>query len=73
MVGYITTAHDMAQRISEKWRHCACTSVVITFCTSLFLLAWGGRELEVYFFYSTWMDNTHPRRRFWFSPRRGAT
>ena len=36
MVGYITTAHGIAQQLSEKWRHCACTSVVITFCTSLF-------------------------------------
>ena len=36
MVGYITTAHGIAQRLNEKWRHCACTSVVITFCTFLF-------------------------------------
>ena len=36
MVGYITVAHGIAQRLSEKWRHRACTSVVITFCTSLF-------------------------------------
>ena len=28
--------HGIAQRLSEKWRHFACTSVVITFCTSLF-------------------------------------
>ena len=36
MVGYITIAHGTAQRLSEKWRHVACTSVVIIFCTSPF-------------------------------------
>ena len=36
MVGYITIAHGTAQRLSEKWRHFACTSVVIIFCTSPF-------------------------------------
>ena len=36
MVGYITIAHGIAQRLSEKWRHFACTSAVITFCTSPF-------------------------------------
>ena len=35
MVGYITVAHGAAQRLSEKWRHFACTSDIITFCTSL--------------------------------------
>ena len=36
MVEYITTAHGIAQRLSEKWRHFAGTSDIITFCTSLF-------------------------------------
>ena len=35
MVGYITVAHGAAQRLSEKWRHFAFTSDIITFCTSL--------------------------------------
>ena len=55
MVGYITIAHGTAQRLSEKWRHCACTSVVITFCTSPFCVgverhlagAWAGGRREM--------------------------
>ena len=34
MVGCITIAHGIAQRLSEKWRHFACTSDIITFCMS---------------------------------------
>ena len=44
MAGYITTAHDIAQRLSEKWRHCACTSDIINFCTSLFCVGVQGPE-----------------------------
>ena len=36
MVGYITPAHGIAQRLSEKWRHFAFASAVIIFSTSLF-------------------------------------
>ena len=36
MVGYIMISSGTAQWLSEKWRHYACTSVVITFCTSPF-------------------------------------
>ena len=47
MVGYITIAHGTAQRLSEKWRHVACTSAVITFCTSLhFVLAWADASFK---------------------------
>ena len=42
MVEYITIAHGSAQRISEKWRHVACTSVLITFCTSPFCVGVGS-------------------------------
>ena len=35
MAEYITTSSGTAQRLSEKWRHFACTSDIITFCTSL--------------------------------------
>ena len=35
MVEYITTSSGTAQRLSEKWRHFACISDIITFCTSL--------------------------------------
>ena len=34
MAGYITTAHDIAQRLSEKWRHFICTLLSSLFCTS---------------------------------------
>ena len=34
MVGYITTAHGSAQRLSEKWRHLVCTLISSLFCTS---------------------------------------
>ena len=34
MVRYITISSGTAQRLSEKWRHFACTSAVITFCSS---------------------------------------
>ena len=40
MVGCTTIAHGIAQRLSEKWRHCSCTSFVITFCTSSPFLCW---------------------------------
>ena len=30
------SSRSMAQRLREKWRHCACTSIAITFCTSPF-------------------------------------
>ena len=36
IVGYITISSGRAQRPSEKWRHFACKSVIITFCTSPF-------------------------------------
>ena len=36
MVGYITISSGTAQRLSEKWRNFACTSDIITFCTSPF-------------------------------------
>ena len=34
MVGYITTAHDIAQRLSEKWRHFVVHCLYSLFCTS---------------------------------------
>ena len=34
MVGYITTAHDRAQRLSEKWRHFVVHCLYSLFCTS---------------------------------------
>ena len=34
MVEYITTAHGIAQRLSEKWRHFVCTLLPSLFCTS---------------------------------------
>ena len=34
MIGYITIRPGAAQRLSEKWRHFACTYVAIIFCTS---------------------------------------
>ena len=39
---YITIAHGTAQRPSEKWRHFACTSVLIIFVHLYFVLAWGA-------------------------------
>ena len=39
---YITIAHGTAQRLSEKWRHFACTSVLIIFVHLHFVLAWGA-------------------------------
>ena len=36
MVGYIRIAHGIAQRQSEKWRHCACALFSSLFCTSPF-------------------------------------
>ena len=41
MVGYITTAHGIAQRLSEKWRHFACTLFVLTFLY-ISSLCWRG-------------------------------
>ena len=43
MVGYITVAHGAAQRLSEKWRHFAFTSDIITFCTSLLCVGVDAR------------------------------
>ena len=37
MVEYITTAHGIAQRLSEKWRHFALYICCLTFGPSLFL------------------------------------
>ena len=34
MVEYITTAHGIAQRLSEKWRHFVCALLSSLFCTS---------------------------------------
>ena len=34
MVGYITTAHGSAQRLSEKWRHFVVHCLYSLFCTS---------------------------------------
>ena len=42
MARYITIAHGIAKRLSEKWRHFACTSVVINFCTSPFCVGVVG-------------------------------
>ena len=36
MVGYMAIAHGIAQRLSEKWRHCACTFTSPHVCTSPF-------------------------------------
>ena len=43
MVGYITIAHGTAQRLGEKWRRFACTSVVIIVVHLHFVLAWWMR------------------------------
>ena len=64
MVGYITVAHGAAQRLSEKWRHFACTSVVITFCTSPFcvgVVKSAERGLRVY----DHRDGPHTRSIWW--------
>ena len=39
MVGYITAAHGIAQRQSEKWRHCACALLSSLFVHLHFVLA----------------------------------
>ena len=36
MIGYITISSGIAPRLSENWRHVACTYVAITVCTSAF-------------------------------------
>ena len=46
MVGYITTAHGIAQRLSEKWRHFALYICCLTFCTSLFCVGVVENEGE---------------------------
>ena len=46
MVGYITTAHDIAQRLSEKWRHFVVHCLYSLFCTSPRCV---GVDLRCYF------------------------
>ena len=40
MVRYITISSGTALRLSEKWRHFACTSVIITFFLYISILCW---------------------------------
>ena len=44
MVGYITIAHGAAQRLSKKWRHCACALLSSLFCTSPFCVGVPKRD-----------------------------
>ena len=44
MVGYITTAHDIAQRLSEKWRHFVVHCLYSLFCTSPRCVGVQGRR-----------------------------
>lgn len=44
MVGYITTAHDIAQRLSEKWRHFVVHCLYSLFCTSPRCVGVRGRH-----------------------------
>ena len=46
MVEYITPSSGTAQRLSEKWRHFACTSDIITFCTSLLCVGVNGVDVR---------------------------
>ena len=59
MVGYITIARGIAQRLSEKWRHCACALLSSLFCTSLFCVGEAAvKKGDAYLFWP-------PRRVQW--------
>ena len=59
MVGYIVISSDTAQRLSDKWRRDACTSVVITYCTSPFYVGVAAKATDLV----SRRFNTYRRRR----------